>query len=180
MPSNRSVDLAHRGADLAHRGSDTAHRGSDTAHRGSDTAHPGSDTAHTGSDTAGPRASRWPLRLLTWAALTSLALGFAPGCGAVSASTALNEASRDLREAQQQQADKFAPYHYTRAETYLRKAKELNGMGQYQVAGEYARVSQEASTKSLEVARVNKDQAARREKFAPKKSGSDAPKLPGE
>lgn len=155
MPSNRFADLAHRPTDLAHRR----------------------------ADTAGPRAGRWQPRLLAWAALASLALGFAPGCGAVSASTALNEASRDLREAQQQQADKFAPYHYTRAESYLRKAKELNGMGQYQVAGEYARVSQEASTKSLEVARVNKDQAARREKFAPKKSGSDAPpapKLPGE
>lgn len=122
-------------------------------------------------------------RWLARGALLGVALGAAAGCGAVSASTALNEAGRDLREAQQQQADKFAPYHYTRAETYLRKAKELNGMGQYQVAGEYARVSQEASTKSLEVARVNKEQAARREKFAPKKTGSDnppAPKLPGE
>lgn len=127
----------------------------------------------------GGRLRHWLAR----GALTCAALAAAAGCGAVSASTALNEAGRDLREAQQQQADKFAPYHYTRAETYLRKAKELNGMGQYQVAGEYARVSQEASTKSLEVARVNKEQAARREKFAPKKTGSDAPpapKLPGE
>jgi hypothetical protein len=162
MPSNRFADLAHHSPNPAHHSPNPADRV---------------------LNSATPRAGRWQPRLLAWAALASLALGFAPGCGAVSASTALNEASRDLREAQQQQADKFAPYHYTRAESYLRKAKELNGMGQYQVAGEYARVSQEASTKSLEVARVNKDQAARREKFAPKKSGSDAPpapKLPGE
>lgn len=133
---------------------------------------------------ASPSAGRSQRRLAppqALAALACLAMALTSGCGAVSASTALNEASRDLREAQQQQADKFAPYHYTRAESYLRKAKELNGMGQYQVAGEYARVSQEASTKSLEVARVNKDQAARREKFAPKKSDTPpTPKLPGE
>lgn len=104
------------------------------------------------------------------------------GCGAVSASSALNEANRDLREAQAQQADKYAPYYYTRAESYLQKAKELNGMGQFQVAGEYARVSQEAADKSLEVGKINKEQAGRRDKFAPKKGNDNpgVPKLPGE
>lgn len=122
------------------------------------------------------RRPPWLLGLLLGAVIGSA------GCGAVSASTALAEASRDLREAQAQQADKYAPYYYTRAESHLQKAKELNGMGQFQVAAEYARVSGEAANKSLEVGKVNKEQAGRRDKFAPKK-GSDAPgvpKLPGE
>ncbi len=124
----------------------------------------------------GSRPSLWCLGLLLAAAIGT------PGCGAVSASSALNEANRDLREAQAQQADKFAPYYYTRAESYLQKAKELNGMGQFQVAAEYARVSQEAAGKSLEVGKVNKEQAGRRDKFAPKKPSDtpSTPKLPGE
>lgn len=122
---------------------------------------------------------RLPAQLI-WLLLAAVMGG--AGCGAVSASSALNEANRDLREAQAQQADKYAPYYYTRAESYLQKAKELNGMGQFQVAAEYARVSQEAADKSLEVGKINKEQAGRRDKFAPKK-GNDAPgvpKLPGE
>lgn len=120
--------------------------------------------------------THWRIGLLLAAVIGSA------GCGAVSASSAVNEAGRDLSEAQAQQADKYAPYYYTRAESYLQKAKELNGMGQFQVAAEYARVSVEAATKSLEVGKINKEQAGRRDKFAPKK-GSDAPgvpKLPGE
>ena len=70
-------------------------------------------------------------------------------------------------------------YYYTRAETFLEKAKECNGMGQYQVAATYARTSQEASEKALDVAKVGKDQAARREKFAPKKSDKDKKGGPG-
>ena len=97
------------------------------------------------------------------------------GCGSVSASGALTDATRDLREAKQQKADEFAVYYYTRAEAYLLKAKKLNGMGQYEAAQDYAKKSIEAATKSLDVARINKDQAARREKFAPKKDGKDAP-----
>lgn len=110
-----------------------------------------------------------------------LTLGGLGGCGSVSASTAINDATRDLHEAKEQKAPEFAVYYYTRADTYLQKAKELNGMGQFQVAAEYARTSQDASEKALGVARTNRDQAARREKFAPKKSDREKnPMLPGE
>ena len=101
-------------------------------------------------------------------------------CGSVGASTAINDATRDLREAKQQKADEYAVYYYSRAEIYLQKAKKLNGMGQFQVAQEYARTSSEAAAKSLDVARINKDQSARRDKFAPKKDGKDSvPEVPG-
>ncbi|MSQ81886.1 MAG: hypothetical protein EXR77_03090 [Myxococcales bacterium] len=101
-------------------------------------------------------------------------------CGSVGASTAITDATRDLREAKQQKADEFAVYYYSRAEVYLQKAKKLNGMGQFQVAQEYARTSSEAAAKSLDVARINKDQSARRDKFAPKKDGKDSePEVPG-
>ena len=108
-----------------------------------------------------------------------VALAASPGCGSVSATTAISDASRDLREAKQQKADEFAVYYYTRADIYLQKAKKLNGMGHYQVAHEYARTASEAAAKSLDVARINKDQAARRDKFAPRKDGDKAPEAPG-
>ncbi|MBM4342856.1 MAG: DUF4398 domain-containing protein [Deltaproteobacteria bacterium] len=113
-------------------------------------------------------------------AIVAVMVAAAAGCGSVGASTAITDATRDLREAKQQKADEFAVYYYTRADIYLQKAKKLNGMGHYQVAQEYARVSSEAAAKSLDVARINKDQAARRDKFAPKKDGKDAaPAAPG-
>ncbi len=121
---------------------------------------------------------RWPAAVR--AAAVVLAIGAVAGCGSVAASTAITDATRDLREAKQQKADEFAVYYYTRADVFLQKAKKLNGMGHYQVAQEFARVSSEAAAKSLDVARINKDQAARRDKFAPKKDGKDAaPEAPG-
>jgi hypothetical protein len=101
------------------------------------------------------------------------------GCGAVSASSALSDAQRGLEEARAQQADEFAPYDYTRADAFYQKAKACNGMGQYQIAASYARTSQDAATKSLDVAKANKEQAARRKKFAPTQDGkSPAPVRP--
>lgn len=116
-----------------------------------------------------------PGRARAAAAFCAVALLAGAGCGSVGASTAIHDATRDLLEAKQQKADEFAIYYYSRAEVYLQKAKKLNGMGQYQVAQDYARVSQEACAKSLDVARINKDQASRRDKFAPKKDGKDSP-----
>lgn len=113
-------------------------------------------------------------------AIAATLLAALAACGSVGASTAITDATRDLNEAKSQKADTFAEYFYTRAEVYLQKAKKLNGMGQYQVAQEYARVSSEASAKSTDLARINKEQAGRREKFAPKKSDKPgAPEAPG-
>lgn len=107
----------------------------------------------------------------------SLALGtalLASGCGSVSAASSLSDAQELLDEAQGREAPKYAPYEYTRAATYLDKAKECNGMGQYEAAGDFASESQKAAEKAMQVARLNKEQAGRRERFAPTRK--DPPK----
>lgn len=98
----------------------------------------------------------------------------ASGCGSVSAASSLSDAQELLDEAQGREAAKFAPYEYTRAATYLDKAKECNGMGQYEAAGDFASESQKAAEKAMQVARLNKEQAGRRERFAPTRK--DPPK----
>ena len=63
----------------------------------------------------------------------------------------------------------------TRASAYLHKAKEMQGMGMYEQAGDYARQSQLAAEKALDVARLAKDRQKRKEKFSPKDEPKDAP-----
>lgn len=98
----------------------------------------------------------------------------ASGCGSVSAASSLSDAQELLDEAQSREAEKFAPYEYTRAATYLQKAKECNGMGQFEAAGDFAGESQKAAEKAMQVARLNKEQSMRRERFAPTRK--DPPK----
>lgn len=96
------------------------------------------------------------------------------GCGSVSAASSLSDAQELLDEAQGREAPQYAPYEYTRAASYLDKAKECNGMGQYEAAGDFASESQKAAEKAMQVARLNKEQAMRRERFAPTRK--DPPK----
>lgn len=98
------------------------------------------------------------------------------GCGAVTASSNIGDATREFDEAKGLDAEKNATYWYTRAAAYLQKAKKLQGEGLYEQASEYARLSQTASEKALDVARLGKDTQKRKEKFAPKQDeGKKAP-----
>ena len=106
-----------------------------------------------------------PVRRHVW--LVVLLLG-AVGCGSVTAATSISDATRDLEEAQGLDAAKNAPYEYTRADTLLTKSKELRGRGKYEQAADFARQSQAASEKAVDVARLAQDRTKRREKFAPK------------
>lgn len=90
------------------------------------------------------------------------------GCGSVTAAGSISDAEHDLDEARGLQAEENAPYEYTRAATYLHKAKEMRGIGQYEQASDYARLSQAAAEKALDVARLSKDRQKRKEKFSPK------------
>lgn len=110
------------------------------------------------------------------AVLTAMLLAI--GCGSVTAASNLGDAQRQLDEAKGLEADQYAIYEYTRAYSYLQKAKKLNGEGMYEQASEYARLSQTAADKALDVARMNKDREKRREKFAPKKK-EEGRKAPG-
>lgn len=98
-----------------------------------------------------------------------VALG-ALGCGSVTAASTIGDAEHELAEAQGLQAEENAPYEYTRAAAYLKKAKELQGMGLYEQAGEYARRSHQDSQKALDVARLARDRQKRKERFAPPKA----------
>ena len=112
------------------------------------------------------------------AALALLAAAALGGCGSVTTTGALNDAERQLNEARGIDADKYAVYEYTRADVYFQKAKKLAGEGQFEQASEYARASQNASEKSIDVARLNKDREARRAKFAPKPKDEAPRKVP--
>jgi hypothetical protein len=99
---------------------------------------------------------------------TLITLAFLASCGSVTATSAIGDAQHELDEAKGHEAEDNAPYEYTRAWAYLQKAKKLNGQGMYEQAAEYARVSQTASEKAIDVAHLAKDAKKRKEKFAPK------------
>lgn len=96
-------------------------------------------------------------------------------CGSVTAASSISDAQHELDEAKGHEAEENAPYEYTRAWAYLQKAKKLNGQGMYEQAGEYARVSQVASEKAVDVARLAKDAKKRKDKFAPKTDEDKGP-----
>ncbi len=108
--------------------------------------------------------------------LASLGLG---GCGSVTASSSISDARHAVDEVNAHDGDKYAPYETTRATVYLQKAKKLQGEGMYEQATEYARISQTAAEKAVDVARLNEDREKRRQKFAPKDAGTrDRPAEP--
>jgi hypothetical protein len=137
-------------------------------------------TFHSKHVATGPTATN-PLarscRVL--AQLVAILVVAGSGCGSVSAAASLSDANDVLTEARGREAERFAPYEYTRALTYLDKAKECNGMGQYEAAGDFARESQKAAEKAMQVARLNKEQSLRRERFAPTRKDPPKPSGPG-
>ena len=81
-----------------------------------------------------------------------LLLLVALGCGPV---TYINEvtrqASADVEAARAAQADRYAPYHYTLAVAYLRKAREEAAHADYQAANRLGRRASEAARSAIEV-----------------------------
>lgn len=137
-------------------------------------------TVHTQHVVTVPTAAHPLARSLRAVALLLAILVVAgSGCGSVSAAASLSDANDVLAEARGREAERFAPYEYTRAATYLDKAKECNGMGQYEAAGDFARESQKAAEKAMQVARLNKEQSLRRERFAPTRKDPPKPSGPG-
>ena len=122
------------------------------------------------------QASQCPHRHLPLGIAVVFAAVLAVGCGPVTTSSLIGDASHDLGEAKSLGAEQNAPYEYTRAATYLHKAKELEGFGLYQQASEYARQSRVASEKANDVARLAKDREKRDERFgSPKDRGTSRP-----
>ncbi len=90
-------------------------------------------------------------------------------CGAVNTASSIKDAEAFVREAKALDANKNAPYEFTKATQYLRKAKELEGHGFYEHAGAFARRSQLYAEKAQDVARLAMDRQRRINKFTKKR-----------
>ena len=87
-----------------------------------------------------------------------LALGFlVTACGPITSQTSIIDARDVLTEARRQGADTFAPYEYTKASLYLRKAKELQGHADYQQSDIFAQRSRGMAQEAIKVTAANKD-----------------------
>lgn len=122
------------------------------------------------------RPDRVGLSRIVAAAAVSLLFAFAMGaCGPVTTASTVKDAEQDLGEARGLDAQRNAPYEYTKAASYLHKAKELEGYGLYEQASTYARRSRLMSEKAIDVARLARERNTRREKFGKKKKKNAAP-----
>lgn len=81
-----------------------------------------------------------------------LALCLALGCGPV---TYINEVTRraasDVEAARSAQADQYAPYYYTLAVEYLRKAREEAAHADFQAANRLGRQASRAARRAVEL-----------------------------
>lgn len=129
-----------------------------------------------------PRNSRVS-GLLSWSDLKhmlalSVALGCLiafSGCGPVTTASVISDAEHDISEVKSLDGEKNAPYEYTKAASYLHKAKELQGHGLYEQASTYARRSRLMSEKAVEVARLAQERNQRKAKFGGKKKKKGPP-----
>ena len=98
-------------------------------------------------------------RAYAWGLVMGLGLcGLVPGCGPITyVSRVTFGASGELSQAKILKGDQLAPYEYTSADAYLRKAKELAGYARFQEANRFA-------TRAGERARQAKDVATTRER----------------
>jgi hypothetical protein len=88
-----------------------------------------------------------------------LVLVIVAGCGPiVYVNEVTRRASDKVEEARAAEADKYAPYYWTRAKEYYRKAREVAAYADFQGANAYGRLASEAAEKAIEeAALVKKD-----------------------
>ena len=72
------------------------------------------------------------------------------GCGPISYVNEVRDASEAIDMARAQQADKYAPYYWTRATQYLHKAREDAEHADFQGASRFGRLASEAAKKAIE------------------------------
>jgi hypothetical protein len=118
---------------------------------------------------------RWLLRLCA----PLLALGVA-GCGPIAyVNQVTRGASDSVERARAVQADKYAPYYWTRATQYLRQAKVLAAHADFQGANRFGRLADEAAKKAfVEAGEAARDPSKRplelKPDLAPAKDGDAA------
>ncbi|MBQ8035849.1 MAG: DUF4398 domain-containing protein [Proteobacteria bacterium] len=89
-------------------------------------------------------------RVLAFISLVSLVL--MSGCGPIMSTSRISDAKDALEKAQAVNAAEKAPYEYTMAQEYLRKADELWGYSQFGYSAEYAK-------KAIEMANAAEEKA---------------------
>jgi hypothetical protein len=78
-----------------------------------------------------------------------LALAVVAGCGPIAyVGQVTRDASSKVDHARALQADKYSPYWWTRATTYLRMAREVAAHADFQGANRFGRLSAEAADKA--------------------------------
>ena len=109
-----------------------------------------------------------------------LALGGA-ACGPIAyVNEVTRKASDSVDQARAAQADKYAPYYWTRATQYLHQAKVLAAHADFQAANRFGRLANEAAEKAVvEAAAAAKDPSKRplelNKQIAPAKDGGEEP-----
>ena len=73
----------------------------------------------------------------------------ATSCGAVNSTTAIIDARNQIKQAKAKEADIYAPYEYTKAVLFLKKAKELQGYTEYQQSVVYAINAKDNAQKAI-------------------------------
>jgi hypothetical protein len=77
------------------------------------------------------------------------------GCGPIAyVNEVTRRASDSVEEAHAAQADKYAPYYWTRATQYLHEAKVLASHADFQGANRFGRLATEAAKKAVEEAQA--------------------------
>jgi hypothetical protein len=90
-------------------------------------------------------------RALSLVAVLGLA---ALGCGPVRYVRDVGQAAAAVEDARAAQAEKYAPYWWTRATEYLHKAREVAAYADYQGASRFGQIAAEAATRAAADARI--------------------------
>lgn len=97
--------------------------------------------------------ARARLFVLSFVGMACVWLGGATGCGSVIyVNQVTRKASTSVEAAKAAEADVYAPYHYTLAVHYLRKAREEAAAADFQAANRFGRMSHQAAETARELA----------------------------
>jgi len=122
------------------------------------------------------------MRRLGLVLLVAATLG---ACGPIAyVNQVTRKASDSVDAARVAQADKYAPYYWTRATQYLHQAKVLAAHADFQAANRFGRLADEAAQKAIvEAGEAAKDPSKRpleiQKQVAPAKGDGDEPATPG-
>jgi hypothetical protein len=84
------------------------------------------------------------------------------GCGPVRYVSDVGRAAAAVEDARAVQAEKYAPYWWTRATEYLHRAREVAAYADYQGASRFGRIAAEAATRAASDARIAARDPAKR------------------